>query len=243
MHLCCPPGSDPAFGSQPGEAARTEETTFPSAEVRGPAPTHPRQPTRAPPARRTDPVGDEDLGASGIIRRWCQGCGGAIVKKSDIPYYIPYPLDSHCHTADARSATPGRHATAPFRDGHHRPTLPRRCYPKDMVQGMLHRAGVAIVLIATLLAPYGRCQSPSRAAAHDCCGHHSAPVASLKANCCTVRSELPAIVVEPGVLSPIAAHVSAAFVPAVAPAIALEATAIAAVAHPSSPPGKFVLRI
>jgi hypothetical protein len=112
-----------------------------------------------------------------------------------------------------------------------------------MVKGMLHRAGVAIVLIATLLVPYGRCQSPSRTGTHECCNQHSAPAASAKASCCTLRSELPAIVVERAVLSPIAVHVSAASVPAVAPVIMFGAAAIAAVALPSSPPGKSVLRI
>jgi hypothetical protein len=112
-----------------------------------------------------------------------------------------------------------------------------------MVHGMLHRAGVAIVLIVTLLAPYGRCQSPSRAFRHECCKQHSAPAASVKANCCTVRNELPAIVVERAVPCPIAVHLSAAFLPAAASAITFEASAIAAVVHNASPPGKSVLRI
>src|SRR5438045_9683960 len=93
-------------------------------------------------------------------------------------------------------ARSGQRGMAPWRDAHHRRALSMQWYAKDMVHGILHRAGVAVVLIATLLVPYGRCQSPSRAAAHECCKNNSVPAASVKASCCTVRSELPAIVVE-----------------------------------------------
>jgi len=116
-------------------------------------------------------------------------------------------------------------------------------YAKDMVHGILHRAGVAVVLIATLLVPYGRCQSPSRAAAHECCKNNSVPAASVKASCCTVRSELPAIVVERAVVSPIAVDMPAAFVAAAAPAITFEVRATGVAVRHSSPPGKSVLRI
>src|SRR3954470_1754531 len=112
-----------------------------------------------------------------------------------------------------------------------------------MVMGIIHRAGVAVVLLATLLVPYARCQSPSRAAAHECCHQHSAPAASAKANCCTVRSELPAIIVERAVVSSAAVDLPAAFVPAALPAITFEAIATISFAPHAPPPGKSVLRI
>jgi len=108
---------------------------------------------------------------------------------------------------------------------------------------MLHRAGVAIVLIATLLLPYGKCQPPSRITAHDCCAHHSAPVASVKANCCTVRSELPAIVVERAIGKAAPATMATSLAVAAQPAIRFEATVPAVLSHHSPPPGKSILRI
>lgn len=112
-----------------------------------------------------------------------------------------------------------------------------------MAHGMLHRAGVAVVLIATLLLPYGRCQSPVRGDGHDCCVHPTAPAASLKASCCTVRSQLPAIVSQRAVLN---AHpfAAVAFIgTAVEPAIPFQAVSKIPITHHSSPPGASVLRI
>jgi hypothetical protein len=112
-----------------------------------------------------------------------------------------------------------------------------------MAPGVLHRAGVAIVLMATLLLPYGRCQSPRRAAAHDCCAHDAAPVASVKANCCTVRSELPAIVWESAAGNPNPLAMPAWFGPSATPDLPFE-TRVAATAPDHSPPrAQAVLRI
>jgi len=112
-----------------------------------------------------------------------------------------------------------------------------------MVYGMFHRAGVAIALIAAILAPYGRCQSPDRAKAHECCMHHSAPAPALKANCCTIRSELPAVPVEHDAVNSVTTDVTNAFV--AAPSVSstpASAEATAPAGH-WSPPGKPVLRI
>src|SRR3954449_9504955 len=112
-----------------------------------------------------------------------------------------------------------------------------------MATGIFHRAAMAVVLIASLLVPYARCQSASRAAAHECCQQHSAPALSLKASCCTIRSELPAIVVERAVVSPGMVDMPSGFGPAATPTITVEATATTAIAQYSPPPGKSVLRI
>ncbi len=111
-----------------------------------------------------------------------------------------------------------------------------------MAQGLLYRTGIAIVLMATLLLPYGRCQAPARAASHDCC-EHSVPLATVGTNCCIVRSQLPAVVVKPAA-APSPRFASAVFVvPAAGPAMRFGATTRADATHLSSPPGPFVLRI
>jgi len=112
-----------------------------------------------------------------------------------------------------------------------------------MVQGMLHRAGVVIVLIAALLLPYGRCQSPGRAASHECCVQGAAADASVKANCCIVRTELPAVIVERAVPGPSLAPIAASYVSAAEPAMIVESGATTPVAHHYPPPGASVLRI
>lgn len=111
-----------------------------------------------------------------------------------------------------------------------------------MAEGVLHRAGVAIVLIATLLLPYAKCQAPARSAGHDCCVHQ-VPMATVGTNCCIVRSQLPATIVERAVPGP-QRVVSAFFVifPA-EPATRPEATARSVMVHDPSPPGASVLRI
>lgn len=112
-----------------------------------------------------------------------------------------------------------------------------------MAKGLFRRASAAIVLIVMLMLPFGTCQAPRHAAGHDCCVRHSAPVASLKANCCTVRSELPAIVVEQAVPNPDSLSTVVWFQPAADPAVNLELAASPSVARYSPPPGKSILRI
>jgi len=107
---------------------------------------------------------------------------------------------------------------------------------------MLHRAGVAVLLIATLLLPYGRCQSPGPAAGHDCCAHPSAPMAAVQASCCTIRGQLPAIVGHRAALGapPLAA---VAFVVTTEPMFQAKACPLTPAAHHSPPPGASILRI
>jgi hypothetical protein len=113
----------------------------------------------------------------------------------------------------------------------------------EVMPGVFHRAAVAIVLIATLILPYGRCQSPGKGAGHDCCQHHSSPAASLKAGCCTMRSETPAIVAEKDLANDMSAAAQNELVPAVAFKAMSESAAIPAIPHSSPPGGKSILRI
>ena len=107
---------------------------------------------------------------------------------------------------------------------------------------MLYRAGMAIVLTATLLLPYGTCQPPSRLAAHNCCGHPAAPAATVKANCCTVHSQLPAFVVDRAAVGP-DQLIASSYVAAAAPSVGFFPRPAVFLAQHSPPPGKSVLRI
>ena len=112
-----------------------------------------------------------------------------------------------------------------------------------MVRGIFQRAAVTIVLVASLLAPYGRCQAPLGAAGHDCCAHQNANAASAKANCCYVRSELPAVVVEHAALNPAPLAIAGELVPAFEPASTFGSSAAISVPQHSPPPGAVALRI
>src|SRR5437764_4837695 len=113
----------------------------------------------------------------------------------------------------------------------------------DMVNGMLHRAGVAIVLIAALLLPLGTCRSLSPAAAHDCCVHHPVRLASVKASCCTVRSQLPAVATETTALSAAPASITASLDMFAQLATPFEPAAPTLLPRHFPPPGKSILRI
>lgn len=151
---------------------------------------------------------------------------------------VIHPRYVLAHTRQARPGT-RRHQ----RDVRHLRTVFQQCYAKRMMPGMLRRAGVAIVLMATLLLPYGTCQPAARARRHDCCGGQSAPNASVKTNCCIVRSEIPAVVVENAAVS-LSVVLSSSPIPfGSAPTITMKPGAAVAVADTSPPPGKSVLRI
>src|SRR5215472_9954877 len=107
--------------------------------------------------------------------------------------------------------------------------------------GMVYRAGVAMVLTVALLLPYATCKPAGRLDAHDCCGHPAAPAASIKADCCIVHSELPAMVVDGAAIGP--AAIPSSYEVAAAPSTGLLPRPAASPAGYSSPPGKSVLRI
>lgn len=130
-----------------------------------------------------------------------------------------------------------------LRDAYHRRIPSAECYANYMAQGMFHRAGVAILLIATLVFPFGMCQPPAGAANHDCCSHHSAPVASLKANCCIVRGEVPAVAVEQAAVNPVALSSVSSILVTAGPAIAIKPGVPVALPDHSPPGSKSILRI
>ncbi len=83
----------------------------------------------------------------------------------------------------------------------------------SLMHGLFQRAGVVVLLIASLLAPYGRCQSPGRTTSHACCVQDSTPKASITGNCCIVRSQLPAVIGESHALGLTVLPASPEFVP------------------------------
>ncbi len=113
----------------------------------------------------------------------------------------------------------------------------------SLMQGIFQRAGVVVLLVASLLAPYGRCQSPGRTTSHACCLQDSAPKVSVTGNCCIVRSQLPAVVGERPALGPTALPATPEFVPLCAPATLGDASFANPLAQTSPPPGASVLRI
>jgi hypothetical protein len=112
-----------------------------------------------------------------------------------------------------------------------------------MSLGVLHRAGVAVMLIAVLLLPYGRCQAMAAASSHDCCVRHSAPSTSVKAECCTIRGQLQAVVSPRTALAPHPLSAVALLHSAAEPVTRYHAASPKIVAGHSPPPGRCVLRI
>ncbi len=71
----------------------------------------------------------------------------------------------------------------------------------------------------------------------------SAPAATVKADCCTVRGTLPAIVAERETPNPNSFSTVISFAPAAELAAKFEGAVPIAAAHSLPPPGKSILRI
>src|SRR5487761_2540735 len=63
-----------------------------------------------------------------------------------------------------------------------------------MLRINFHRAAVAFVLMATLLAPFGTCGQLSPRAKHSCCPNASDHSPAFRTDCCTVRTTDLAVV-------------------------------------------------
>ena len=63
-----------------------------------------------------------------------------------------------------------------------------------MRKGVFQRAAVAIVLMGSLLAPFGTCLQPAHKALHGCCAPASESGKTAQTNCCTASAPLPAVV-------------------------------------------------
>lgn len=111
-----------------------------------------------------------------------------------------------------------------------------------MSHGVLQRAAVAILLMGTLVAPSGICQQQTHKAAHDCCASASQSSASVQNDCCTARTNLPAVVV-PDRSGPAPLTVAHEFIGADKPSLASVFPALAVIPPPSPPTGASILRI
>jgi hypothetical protein len=111
-----------------------------------------------------------------------------------------------------------------------------------MLRAFFQRAAMAILLMAMMVAPFAVCLQQGHKGAHSCCmqpeGSHS-----LRTNCCTVRTQLPATLLAPavtGTSSLSAGQVSVMREATPAPFV----QPVLAVTPPLSPPaGAFILRI
>jgi hypothetical protein len=63
--------------------------------------------------------------------------------------------------------------------------------------GVFQRAAVAIVLMGSLLAPFGSCLQRTHNTRHGCCAPASESNKTADTNCCAASAPLPAIVVAP----------------------------------------------
>ena len=112
-----------------------------------------------------------------------------------------------------------------------------------MLKGYFQPAAMAILLMGLMMAPLGICLQPTQKSAHSCCPEQSETHGSLQTNCCIVRTQLPATLVDP--ILTCASHPPAAF-----ESVSLEAmpvprlNRVARLTLPlSPPPGAFILRI
>jgi hypothetical protein len=63
--------------------------------------------------------------------------------------------------------------------------------------GIFQRVGLTVLLIGAMLMPFGTCPQMKHTTAHSCCAPASETGKTIKANCCVVREQQPAVVVVP----------------------------------------------
>lgn len=102
---------------------------------------------------------------------------------------------------------------------------------------------MAIVLMGTMLAPFGTCLPGTLKSAHSCCKPASTPDNSAQTNCCTASTALPAVVVAQIIpaAAPLAVEPGFIFTNEISSAGAVSIPAI--IPPQSSPPGGSILRI
>jgi hypothetical protein len=112
-----------------------------------------------------------------------------------------------------------------------------------MLKGSFRRAAMAILMMGLMIAPLGICLQPAQKGAHSCCPEQSETHGSVQTNCCIVRTQLPATLVDP--ILTCVSHP-----PTMIESMSLEAMPVAhhdqgaRVNLPlSPPPGSFILRI
>jgi hypothetical protein len=112
-----------------------------------------------------------------------------------------------------------------------------------MLIGVYKRAAVAIVLMGSLLAPFGTCLQPAHKAAHSCCAPASRSSQSVRTNCCAASVPLPAVVVAPNLPGSAPMTVAQEFISLDEFSSRSEFPRFAVIPSHSPPPGAFILRI
>lgn len=110
-----------------------------------------------------------------------------------------------------------------------------------MLKGSFRRAAAAIILMGTLLAPFGNCLQRTHKTVHNCCA--PASQSSAQTNCCIASAPLPAVAVTPSLPGSTAITVEQEFISS-DELSSLKGFQPSAVIPPQSPPtGAFILRI
>ena len=129
-----------------------------------------------------------------------------------------------------------------FGDLHHRKQeFP--WYAETMLRGVFQRAAVAIVLMGSLLAPFGTCLQRTHKAAHSCCSHASESRKTAQTNCCIASAPLPAVVVAPNLPGSAPMTVAQEFISLDEFSSRSEFPILAVIPPHSPPTGAFNLRI
>jgi|ERR1035438_4671659 hypothetical protein len=108
---------------------------------------------------------------------------------------------------------------------------------------IFQRASLAIVLIGTMLMPFGTCLSIKQKTEHSCCASASETGKSAQTNCCVVRDQQPAVVVVTILPNPAPMAAAPELSPINAPFSPHESSIAAFIPPLSPPPGAFNLRI
>jgi hypothetical protein len=102
---------------------------------------------------------------------------------------------------------------------------------------------MAIVLMGSLLAPFGTCQQQTHKTAHSCCSQASQPSKTAQANCCVASAPLPAVVVAPNLPGSISIKVAQEFLSSDQLSSPSDFRVLAVTPPQSPPTGAFILRI
>lgn len=111
-----------------------------------------------------------------------------------------------------------------------------------MLRGSFQRAAMAILLVGMMIAPLGICLQQNSKAAHSCCMRQQS-LHCLQTNCCSFRTQLPAIVLAPPLPNPTPGEASHEYVASLNAITPDEHPPVAAIPPLSPPTGAYTLRI
>jgi hypothetical protein len=109
--------------------------------------------------------------------------------------------------------------------------------------GVFQRLCLTVVLIGTMLMPFGTCLQAKHKTAHSCCAPASETGKTAKANCCVVRDQQPAVIVVPSLPSSAPMAVDPEFISTNVLSSPREVSVVVFIPPLSPPTGAFNLRI